>query len=235
MTPARVLRERIGTIAAVVAELLVPSACAGCGAAGRVLCDGCHGVLSRPTPRTSVLAGEPGLTVVSGFELAGPVASVLRVLKRDARPRLADRLAPALAAALAAVAAGEASAPGAAAPGEAGLSAVPVPTRAASRRRRGFAVVDRALRAAGVTPVAGLRWTRAVADQRALGREGRAENLGGALVARGLSGRRVVLVDDVLTSGATLREAARAARAGGAIVVGAATAARTTRRNGERP
>ena len=71
---------------------------------------------------------------------------------------------------------------------------------------------------------------RRTAAQKSLGSSGRASNLHGALVAkRSLAGRVFVLVDDVLTTGATLDEAARAIRAAGGEVVGAATVAFTPR------
>jgi predicted amidophosphoribosyltransferase len=68
---------------------------------------------------------------------------------------------------------------------------------------------------------------RAAADQRGLGRAERLENLRGGMLARRAEGIRVVIVDDVVTTGATLLEAARALRAAGAVVVGAATIAAT--------
>jgi adenine/guanine phosphoribosyltransferase-like PRPP-binding protein len=48
-----------------------------------------------------------------------------------------------------------------------------------------------------------------------------------------VQGARLVLLDDVVTSGSTLRAAARALRAAGAEVVGCAAVAATPRRVGE--
>ena len=84
-----------------------------------------------------------------------------------------------------------------------------------------------------VAPV--LRLTRAVVDQSRLDRTGRAENLAEALAVRerwaeAVSGSACILVDDVVTTGATLSEAARALRVAGAHHVAAATVAATQRR-----
>ncbi|WP_168212033.1 ComF family protein [Actinomadura rubteroloni] len=75
-----------------------------------------------------------------------------------------------------------------------------------------------------------LKQARPVADQAALTRTERIANLKGALAAtRPLDGARVIVVDDIVTTGATLTEAVRTLRRAGAHVLAAATIAATTR------
>lgn len=126
---------------------------------------------------------------------------------------------------------------GPAPPGPAPFLLVPVPSapravraRAHDRAGRLAARAAADLRGRGwpVRAVPLLRLTRTVADQAGLSTTERTANLAGALVAgRALDGRPVVLVDDVVTTGATLAEAVRALRAAGAIVHGAAVVAAT--------
>lgn len=79
--------------------------------------------------------------------------------------------------------------------------------------------------------VPALEHRRRVADQAGLTAADRAANLSGALQARyDLRGLRLIVVDDVITTGATLAEAARALRAAGAEVTAAAVIAATARR-----
>jgi predicted amidophosphoribosyltransferase len=79
-----------------------------------------------------------------------------------------------------------------------------------------------------------LRQRRAVADQSGLDVDARRANLGGALAVRRpalVRGRRVVIVDDIVTTGATAAEAARALTHAGALVIGVACVAATIRRH----
>jgi predicted amidophosphoribosyltransferase len=117
---------------------------------------------------------------------------------------------------------------------------VPVPSRPAVVRRRGHDPLLRTARVAAArlrrtgTPASVRRLlvpTGRVADQAGLGAEARAANLAGAFRARHRAGSGLlVVVDDVITTGATAREAQRALEAGGHLVAGVAAVAATRRR-----
>ncbi|KGN36293.1 phosphoribosyltransferase family protein, partial [Knoellia aerolata] len=118
-----------------------------------------------------------------------------------------------------------------------GLLVVPVPGSPRARRRRGDAPLLPLVHAAataltGRAVVANvLATTRVTKDQSTLDAAARAANLTGALRVRErlepvVAGAACVVVDDVVTTGATLAEAARALReAGAARVLGAAIGA----------
>lgn len=124
-----------------------------------------------------------------------------------------------------------------------GCPVVPAPSSAAGTRARGEHRVARLARAAtcgrrGALPVLDvLRLGRRVADQAGLGASARAANLAGAVVPRRrgsavLQGRPCIVVDDVVTTGATLSECARALLEGGSGPVLAVVLAATRRRSG---
>ncbi|RJK95508.1 ComF family protein [Vallicoccus soli] len=226
-------------MARALADLVLPASCAGCGGDGPAsapLCRGCAPALVGPAAPAPPDPAPPGLPEPwAAATYAGPVRGALAAWKEDGRRALevvlADALARALRAALAR-AAGPAL-------------VVPVPSTRAARRRRGGDPLQRLVRRALATGGAGcppalllpraLAQARRPADQAGLGAGARWANLHGALAVAPraeplLAGRTVVVVDDVLTTGATLAEAARALRAAGARVPAAAVVAATPRR-----
>jgi predicted amidophosphoribosyltransferase len=69
-----------------------------------------------------------------------------------------------------------------------------------------------------------------IASQKTLGSADRTSNVRDSMIAkRPLTGRQFVLIDDILTTGATFAEATRALRAAGGEVVGGAALAFTPR------
>lgn len=215
--------------------ILLPVECAGCGGADRAVCAACRGAL-RPAPVRRIL--EPSesdrLVVHVGLEYRGVARRVLIALKEDGRTDAAGALVPALAAAVLAADREFSASPG---PPSERATAVDVPitlcrvpsTRAAVRRR-GYEPVRVLVSRCGLHARSLLRVTRATRVQKSLDRAARRRNTRGAMSARRpLTGFRVILVDDVATSGATLLEAARAVRAAGGEVLGAVAVASTPR------
>lgn len=208
-------------------DLVLPRTCPGCGQPG-ALCPPCAAVLAaaplgpvRPTPCP------PSLPEVLAH---GRYDDVIRRLLVAHKERAQLGLSRPLGEALAQVVAGFGDGP---------MVLCPVPSARGAVRSRGYDHSQRlaesaasALRRDGVPAVAArlLLPARRVADQSGLTASQRAANLHGALQAQGVPGPPVVLVDDVMTSGATLAEGARALRAAGHEVRGAAVLGATARR-----
>lgn len=220
-------------------DLILPPRCAGCDTPGSLVCPRCAAEIhGRPACRTPDPA-PPGLPECwSAGEYTPAVRRAIIAYKERGRTAVARPLAGALALAVAG------------AVGERPVVLVPVPSARPALRRRGHDPVTRlAELAAGYLAQAGwpaavarlLAQRRQVADQAGLSSLQRAANVSSAFtvpagrnapVPRSWGGlEAVVLVDDIVTTGATLAEAARALREAGVTPDRAATIAATRRRD----
>lgn len=226
------LFDRLRRLAA-LARSALPQLCALCAApaGGALVCTACDFALPRlgpacpccalPTPGGIVCgrctARAPPFTATrAAFAYAFPLDRLLQAMKYGGALAYADYFAAALA------------------------RTVPVwpdllvalPLAPARQRQRGFnqaqEIARRLARLGGTPAVAGLVRTRDTPAQAALPWRERARNVRDAFAALPVvAGRRVAIVDDVMTTGATLAAAANAARRAGALSVEAFVVART--------
>ncbi len=193
-------------------DLVLGATCAGCGTPGSVLCEVC----------ADHLEGLPGLLTtrvgVPPVVACGPYRGTLRQVIIASK----DRGVRSLARPLGVLAARQASRH---LPTGGRVLLVPVPSSPAAVRRRGYdhvgelsRVVALTLRGRGVRVRVrhGLVRVRRVRDQAGLGRDERLGNQSGSMRWRGAPPNApVVIIDDIVTTGATLREACRAVAAAG--------------------
>ncbi len=216
--------------------VVAPVRCAGCGAPDRGLCRSCSAAIAASVEHRTTPGG---LTVSSAVRYEGTVRSVVLAFKEQGRTDVATPLARALASSV--LDAARAGAPDTDGPvGSIDMRPVPVelvapPAGRGARRRRGFDPVPLLLARGGLPrPASVVRRARSGSVQKTLDREERALNARGALEATSaLRGRRFVLVDDVLTSGATLDSLAETIAAAGGIVVAGAVLAFTPLRSAD--
>lgn len=227
------------TMGATLLDLLYPKRCVGCGREGRYFCDGCRAVLPWvPSPWCPQcgLHLAPGVpcSFCSTHELALDGLSSAFLYQspmREALIALKYRGLTALSAELAALLANYVSKRTAFAAVDV---IVPVPLHRSRQRERGYnqsEVVGRELgRLLGlpvnIKALSRLRSTAPQAQQAS--RDERLRNIEGAFAAQAeeAQGQRVLLLDDVCTTAATLNACALALRAAGAQAVWALTIAR---------
>ena len=212
------LREAVLDAIAVV----LPISCAGCDLNDRALCPGCRAQL-QPHPFARPL--DDGTPVWAALVYDSAVRRAILGLKEQGRTDVARALAEPLRSTVSCFRVQASSS----ATGAVELAIPPV--NRASFRRRGYDPVRLLARAAGLpAPVSVLVNLHERASQKTLGRAQRAVNLVGSMATtRPLHGRRFLVLDDVVTTGATLDEIIRSLREGGAEVIGAAVIAATPR------
>lgn len=212
-------RSRTPALVDEIAAFLLSGCCSGCDLPGTLLCSWCRDVLvADPVRRTT----PGGMAVVAALTYEGVPARCIRRLKEERETLLARPLGAALRVAIGA-AIDELR------PGKS-VRLVPVPTGRAAFRRRGYRVPELLIRRAGLSMSRLLVPARKTADQRGLGIAERRRNVAQSMRVRHARGaRQIILVDDVITTGATLDEAARALTAAGNRVLGAVTLAATPR------
>ncbi len=216
-------------------DLFYPPRCAGCGQFGVVLCAACQARIAAPPSPACRRCGHPGLSddlcaacqtapsaldgIASAAIFAPPLRAAIHDLKYNNNRSLAEPLGRHMAAAWR----------------RRDLSAdclIPVPLHPRRQAERGYnqsallaRVLAREIESALDERV--LARQRATQHQVGLGRAQRQLNVAGAFTCRGnLAGQRIVIIDDVCTTGATLEACAEALRASGAASVWAFTLAR---------
>ncbi|MHB8458680.1 MAG: ComF family protein [Candidatus Limnocylindrales bacterium] len=228
--PVNALRQRIRSTTGRLLDLALPAACVGCDREGSPLCETC-------LPALRVRAGMPAGVPIGmpsdipspllQLEWCGPFSGVFRRallgLKYRGEVRLAEPLGRAVADRWREAGAG-------------GELLVHVPVHPERMRDRGYDQAERiasvAARDLRLPHVRALVRGRATTAQFQLDRAARRTNVGGAFrivdeaTRRSVAGRWTVLVDDVVTTGATLVACAEALRDAGAIGVSAVTVAR---------
>ena len=194
-------------------NLLLPTPCCDCGKPGAVLCPDCERALAG-----DLRAVQRG--TISGWafcEFDDRVSRVLSAFKEGGQTRVAATLAQKMTPMLSHFEAGAGD--------QRNLILVSVPSRSISFVKRGFVparvLANQVARQGGLRASAALKFSREVQDQAGLGLAARQTNLVESMVAKfSMAGLRVLVVDDIVTTGSTLLEAKRALEKAGAEVVG---------------
>ena len=178
-------------------ELLFPKSCAGCGAAGGSLCASCQEELRRVPHRVSCTV-DPRVPVWALSPYAGAHRQLVISMKERGRRDACAYVGAAVRAAVDFLAArGEL-------PFAVDLTLVPAPTRARSARLRGGDTVTAVCASSGLSTVPCVQHRSSVRDSVGLDAAARRRNLAEGVDLLQVPSSPVLLVDDVVTTGATV-------------------------------
>lgn len=199
-------------------DLILPLECGGCGTPSTRWCDACAIELSVAADQPHVVNPriDPEVPVFALGRYAGTRRRAILAMKERGRGDLVAPLARALAIGVHRLLTwGMLETP---------LTIVPAPTRRSAARRRGGDPVTRLARAAvaghpDVIVVPALRLKALARDSVGLGTAARERNIAGRVLLRGQRPRtEVVIVDDIVTTGATARESVQVLQSAGVRV-----------------
>lgn len=201
-----------------VLDLILPLECGGCGGPSTRWCDTCAAELVVRADRPHVMSPriDPQVPVFALGRYAGARRQAILAMKEHGRHDLVAPLARALAVGVHRLLSwGMVDTP---------LTIVPAPTRRSAARRRGGDPVARMAAAAvaghpHITVLQALRMTALARDSVGLGTSARERNIAGRVRLRGRRpSTEVIVVDDIVTTGATARESVRVLYAAGVRV-----------------
>ena len=203
-----------------LSEIIFPSRCLGCRQLGIKICSQCRALWAPHIYRTQIVSEVNNFPVYSAVEYSSVAQRVLLSSKESGLIDADQLIIQALTHSLSYMY------------GEQGIAdLVPIPSRKSATRRRGRNFILMHTIELSKDPRVLTRplllHTRRIQDQSLLSATERQRNLSGSLVCKERAERPrtpIIIVDDVVTTGATLREAGRALHAGGFTVLGAITA-----------